>query len=48
MYPTIWFCLKDEFTDAIYTCYFEQSEKTKVGNRFGCNDSRFLTAFGMT
>ena len=39
---------EDDFTNAIYPCHFERSEKSKVGNRFVCNDFRFLTAFGMT
>ena len=39
---------EDDFTNAIHPCHFEQSEKSKVGNRFAGNDFGFLTAFGMT
>ncbi len=38
----------DDFTNTIHSCHFERSEKSKVGNRFACDDFRFLTAFGMT
>ena len=39
---------QDDFTNTIYYCHFERSEKSKVGNRLASYDFRFLTAFGMT
>jgi len=38
----------DDFTDAIHPCHFEQSEKSKVGNRFAGNDFWIPACAGMT